>query len=201
MLTIATIVPNDYFAPWAFVRSILKLPPKYAFKEYQGCLVDKNRNYIWEEMKLDNKENPSDLLFIDSDIIFEPEDVATIENDLKTYDIITGLYIVKAWDWSAAIFEKINGNYEFTKGKEGIFEVEACGGGFMGISRSIINSLNMPKEPFSFIREGNIVHGEDVSFCQRVREAGFKIYCDSSIKVGHMKTQIIRPGDKEPDIY
>jgi len=201
MLTIATIVPNDYFAPWCFVESILKLPPRYFFKEHQGCLVDKNRNYIWQEMKLDNKEQKSDLLFVDSDIAFEPEDVATMENNLENYDIVTGMYIIKAWDWSLGIFEKVNGNYEFAKGGKGIFEVEACGGGFLGISERVINSTKLINEPFSFIREEDVTHGEDVSFCQRAKEAGFKIYCDSSIKVGHSKTEVIRVGDKQKDIY
>lgn len=201
MLCIATIVPNNYFAPWDFVHSVLKLPPKYLFKDHQGCLVDKNRNYIWHEMKLDNKENPSDLLFIDSDIVFEPEDVATMERDLENYDIVTGQYVIKAWDWSLGIFEKVNGNYEFSKGKEGIFEIEACGGGFLGISKRVIASEKLEKEPFRFIREGDVTHGEDVSFCERAKEAGFKIFCDSSIKVGHMKTEVVRVGDEQKDIY
>jgi hypothetical protein len=201
MLTIATIVPNDYFAPWNFVRSVFRLPPKYLFKEAAGPLCSKNRNYIWEEMKLDNKDNPADLLFIDSDIVFEPEDVATIESDLRIYDVVTGLYILKGWDWSPGIFKKENGVYAFTPAQEGIFEVEACGGAFLGISKRVIAHPLMAHEPFEYIREGNVVHGEDVSFCQRAREAGFKIFCDSSIKVGHMKTQIIRVNDKEPDIY
>ncbi len=222
-MTIGVIVPNDYFAPWDFVHSIFKLPPKYFFKDYRGALVDKNRNYIWEEMRIENKESLHDLLFIDSDIVFEPEDVATIENDLKTYDIVTGVYIVKAWDWKPAIFKKTTfckedvfnvkdaltnepikaprGDYDFVALEEGIFEVEACGAGFLGISHRVINSPSISLEPFNFIREDNVFHGEDVSFCQRAREAGFKIYCDSSIKLGHLKTQIIKVGDKEPDIY
>ena len=201
-MKIATIVPNDYFAPWGFVKSCFKLSGQYfPIKEHQGCLVDKNRNYIWHEMKIENKDAPCDLLFIDSDIVFEPEDVATMEENLKYYDIVTGEYIIKAWDWELGIFEKINGSYEFAKGKEGIFEVEACGGAFLGISHRVINSDKMVKEPFSFMREGDVTHGEDVSFCQRAKEAGFKIFCDSSIKVGHIKQDVIRPGDKQPDTY
>lgn len=201
-MTIATIAPNGYQAPWEFVSSIFKLPPKYRFKQYQGSLVAKNRNYIWEMMKIDNKDNPSDLLFIDSDIVFEPEDVATIERQLEKYDIVTGLYIVKAWDWSPAIFKRQTGeDYGFTPIQEGLFEVDACGAGFLGISKRVIEHPLMQDEPFNFIREGNVVHGEDVSFCQRAREAGFKILCDPSVKVGHIKSQVIRVGDKEDNLY
>ena len=28
--------------------------------------------------------------------------------------------------------------------------------------------------------------GEDLSFCMRARDAGVQIYCDSSIKLGHV---------------
>lgn len=199
-LTIATIVPNDYFAPWQFVQSILKLPPKYYFKSYQGCVVDINRNYIWNEMLLD-KENGSHLLWIDSDIVFEPEDVATIEQDLETYDLVTGLYMLKAWDWKPAIFKKIGKDYEFTEMQEGIFEVEGCGNAFLGISKRVINDERLIKTPYSRITEGDITHGEDISFIQRCRQLGYKLYCDSSIRVGHLKTEALRIGDKQPDIY
>jgi hypothetical protein len=200
MLTIAVIVPNDYFAPWGFVQSILKLPPKYYFKSYQGCVVDINRNYIWHEMLLE-KDKKSDLLWVDSDIVFEPEDVATIENDLEKYDLVTGLYMLKSWDWKPAIFKKVGNDYEFTEMQEGIFEIEGCGNAFLGISKRVIADERLDKKPFSKITEEDITHGEDISFIQRARALGYKLYCDSSIRVGHLKTETIRIGDKQPDIY
>ena len=33
--------------------------------------------------------------------------------------------------------------------------------------------------------------GEDVSFCLDAKEAGFEIWCDPRIRVGHEKTRII----------
>ena len=34
--------------------------------------------------------------------------------------------------------------------------------------------------------------GEDVSFCLDAKEAGFEIWCDPRIRVGHEKTRIIQ---------
>jgi hypothetical protein len=33
--------------------------------------------------------------------------------------------------------------------------------------------------------------GEDVSFCLDAKEAGFEIWCDPKIRVGHEKTRIL----------
>jgi hypothetical protein len=32
---------------------------------------------------------------------------------------------------------------------------------------------------------------EDVSFCKKILKAGFEIYLDTTIRVGHLKTHII----------
>lgn len=183
-MIIATVVPNDYFAPWDYVYSIFKLPPKYRFRTVQSCYVDYNRNFIFREIK----EEDEDLLFIDSDIAFEPEDVFTIENNLRNCDIVTGLY--RLLNGNLAIFKRINGDYEYTESQTGIFEIGACGAGFLGISKKVIKK--MPLNPFSPFQEGNITHGDDVSFCHRAKMQGFKIWCDSSIKVGHIKTKILK---------
>jgi GT2 family glycosyltransferase len=32
--------------------------------------------------------------------------------------------------------------------------------------------------------------GEDMTFCFRARQAGFKLYCDSRVKIGHIGQKI-----------
>jgi hypothetical protein len=201
MLTIATIVGNSYFVPWGFVQSLLKLPPKYLYKSSQGAFVHLNRNYIWEEMKAENKETKADLLFIDCDIMFEPMDVSQIESDLEKYDIVTGLYVIKGWEYKPMIYRKEGEEYVHTDIKDGIFEVDGCGSGFLAISHRVINHPALAVEPFNLIQCSNGMYSEDLSFCLRAQQAGFKIHCDSSIKLGHIKTQVLNVGDKEPDIY
>ena len=64
----------------------------------------------------------------------------------------------------------------------------------MGISHRVIEKLG--NEPFNSVVEGELTHGDDVSFCHRAREAGFKIFADSDIRIGHIKTRIIKIGDE-----
>jgi hypothetical protein len=43
------------------------------------------------------------------------------------------------------------------------------------------------------VESGNVqvVCGEDVSFCLDAKAAGFEVWCDPRIRVGHEKTRII----------
>src|SRR3990167_1780086 len=174
-MKIGLICQNNFFAPFEFVKSALSLKG-YEYVIVQSHSVPHNRNIVWERVK----EEKDDLLFIDCDMTFTKEDVAKIEKHLETYDIVTGLYVLA--NGVPAIFERGDNDYEFTEPKKGIFEVAACGAGFLGISRRIHDKL--PENPFSNLWEGAIQHGEDVSFCKRAGDAGVKIFCDSSLRLG-----------------
>jgi GT2 family glycosyltransferase len=41
------------------------------------------------------------------------------------------------------------------------------------------------------LSEGRILHGEDVSFGVRLHQAGLKLWCDTRLKVGHIRHKII----------
>lgn len=179
-MKIATIYPNNYFFPDKTVQSFLKVAPYYSIIQVQSHSVPDNRNRIWEK-------RDDDLLFIDADMTFELEDVRKIEEHLKTYDIITGLYLLP--NESPAILKRGEKDYEFINPQKGIFEIDACGAGFLGISKRV----SLPPNPFSNIWEGALIHGEDVSFCHRAKEAGIKIWCDSDIKLGHVRIRVYKP--------
>jgi GT2 family glycosyltransferase len=179
-VVIGTIVPNNYFAPWEYVKSLANL--KYEFVSFEGPSIPHNRNKIVEYIY----ETDEDLLFIDSDVVFSERDVAKVEDHLKDLDAVTGIYHIEYSPYGASIFERIEGDYDFMKPEEGVNKIGACGAGFLGISNKVIKALGT--EPFSILKEGEVEHGEDISFCHRLREAGFSLWCDSSIKLGHLRT-------------
>ena len=184
-MILSTIVPNNYMMPFEAVKSWLKLP-KYPFVYAQGPDLDFNRNFVWRQVKDKNDH----LLMIDSDIVFTPDDVEAIENHLERgYDAITGIYPVGMEPYPPCVFKRIVGDYTMCEVQEGLNEIDACGGGFLGIHREVIKK--MPNDPFDNIREGDIFHGEDISFCHRLKELGFKLWADSSIQVAQIRTQNI----------
>ena len=183
-MIIATLVPNNYFAPWDFVKSMLSLPPRYQFLAIQSPSVADNRNRIFAILK----EKKEDLLMIDSDMVFTPEDVRKIEEHLATKDVVSGICPLGAPPFKPAIFKRMGNDYELCPFEEGVNEIGACGAAFMGVSKAVIEKL--AQNPFNEYWEGSVKHGEDVSFCRRVTDAGFKIWSDSSIKIGHIRNEV-----------
>lgn len=188
-MIISTIASNNQFMSFEAMKCWLKLPV-YSKLWAEGPYIDFNRNKIWRRMK--ELPIPEHLLMIDIDIVFTPEDVAKIEEHLDNgLDAVGGIYLIGKPPKDPCIFERLEGDYKLTPLKEGLNEVDAIGTGFLGINANVIES--MPDDPFSYLKEGEITHGEDISFCNRAKKQGFKIWADSSIKLGHLRVNSIYP--------
>ena len=180
-MVLATIIGNNALLPYGFVKSLLKC------KDYEhiwgiGLYLADNRNNVWRETR------GQDLLFIDSDMVFTLEDVKKIEEHLKDKDVVTGLYPMGVKGYPPAIFNRKDGIFDLALPQDKIFEVDACGAGFLGISKRVV--LESPFTRFVNEATGNML-GEDMAFCVKVKEAGYKIFCDPTVRLGHIKTQII----------
>lgn len=190
MLIIATIVPHNYFMPMETVRSFLNLPSGYDFHIQEGPSLPDNRNRVIDYAKLTG----NDLLFIDADIVFTPEDVAKIEEHLKTKDVVTGIYLIGRGLYSPCLFSQSEGGtYEKMPIPATLSQIGACGGGFLGISAKAMETLG--DDPFSNIWNENIQDGEDISFCKRVYDKGLAVWCDPTILLGHVRNRTIYPND------
>jgi GT2 family glycosyltransferase len=84
-------------------------------------------------------------------------------------------------------------NEEFDEIPDEIFEVAGCGFGCVLMKRNVLwNVLCQHGYMFSPI---NTV-GEDLSFCWRARQCGYKIYCDPTIALGHEIRTIITKSNR-----
>ena len=183
-LLIATIIPNNYSMPFEAVKCFLQIATQYPITYSQGPYLYDNRNRIIQFAK---KHNDS-LLMIDSDIVFTLEDVKKIENHLIDKDAVTGIYCLGVKPYPPAILERKGKDYEFIKPPTELSVIGACGGGFLGLSSSLIQSL--PDNACDNVFEGKVMHGEDISLCHRINE-NHKLYCDPDIKVGHIRSNVI----------
>jgi GT2 family glycosyltransferase len=142
------------------------------------------------------KEGFDYVLWLDSDMIF-PEDFhermfkTLTENNL---DILSGIYYKRKPPYSPVIFDKMQ-----LKGKiwdyswledvpDSLFEVGACGFGCVLLKTEVLMSVQL--------KHGYLFHpmqngGEDVAFCVRARDCGYKIMCDPSIVCGHVGNVVI----------
>lgn len=182
-MKLGVVIPNNADLPLGFVKSVLALRGKYELFIKEGCTVWQNRNELMEWMRLEK----DDLLLLDSDVVFTPEDVEKMREHLETRDIITGVCVLGYHPHPPSLFRKDSGRYRLLEPPKEIEEIDGCGGAFLGISRKVIETV---PEPFFPVRENEREHGNDISFCIRAQKEGFKIVVDPSINVGHIRPDI-----------
>lgn len=145
-------------------------------------------------MKLDYEA----LLFLDSDIEFEPDDVAKLWNLVYGgAEVAVGAYPMK--NFADPIGAWVDGKLVPLSSISGIQEVDYAGTGFMMIKRSCIERL-MKEYPELEHEEGKVGRcwalfdtmirddcflSEDYAFCRRLRDKGGKVILDPSIKLRH----------------
>lgn len=132
------------------------------------------------------------VLWLDSDMVFEPDLLERLmktltENDL---DIVTGLYFRRVQPYSPVLFKDLtlirDTFFEWSEFKEvpsDLFEVAGCGFGCVLMKTDAFFDVQS-KFGNMFAPIGNT--GEDLAFCWRARECGYKVWCDPSIICGHV---------------
>jgi len=75
----------------------------------------------------------------------------------------------------------------------GVMVADAIGFGIVLISVEVLKKLTYPY--FYFNKTG-----EDFNFCRDARKAGFKIFVDTDIEIGHVTTKIVRQKDYLDDL-
>jgi hypothetical protein len=129
------------------------------------------------------------MLWIDSDIEWEPEDVFKLYNSKEK--IISGAYLSSDGYVSASeteIFAQRFHYDDFLK-KTGVIEAKRIGFGFVMISKGVFESIKRPY--WEKHRSEEWITGEDIAFCENAYEADHKIYLDTSVKVNHYKTTVL----------
>lgn len=160
-----------------------------------GSLVYNSRNNL---ARAAIKEEADWVLWLDSDMTFSPffllSAIETCEKN--NYDFLTGLYFRRAAPYTPVLFERLEYRDEDQKCihtqlmsvPDGIFEVGGCGFGGVLMRTEVIMDV---AGKFGRMFDPLPGMGEDISFCWRARECGYKIYCDSSLKMGHVGYAVI----------
>lgn len=136
------------------------------------------------------------VLWLDSDMVFEPDILMRLYQDYKDGkgDIISGLYFRRVPPYKPVLFDYFDVTAEgafWTEPPEipeGIFEVQACGFGCVLMpTDALFDVFGKFGDAFSPISGV----GEDLSFCWRARQCGYKIVVDPGISLGHVGYAVI----------
>ena len=149
--------------------------------------------HAWSTEPLDGEATYDKMIWIDSDISWSVEDFVKLYE--SKFDIVSGIYFNEE-GVPLFTFEKNDIYFDHTKlkYKEYPFEVFGVGFGFVAVKSGIFEVIPRPwfETEFQKItnedgREMFIPWGEDYSWCIKAKNAGYKIYLDPSIRVGHHK--------------
>jgi hypothetical protein len=143
----------------------------------------KNRN---EMIALAQKTDCTHIFFLDDDMAPAPDILMKLM--IHNVDIVSALYLSRNYPHLPIFFDTAYHNglckYSFlTPEKSGLQKGVNCGFGCVLIDLKVFKDLEKP-----YVRLGEIVKDEwcdDVGFFNRVRAAGFEIYCDFDVLVGH----------------
>jgi hypothetical protein len=85
--------------------------------------------------------------------------------------------------------------------RDALLRVDATGAACLLVHRSVFQAIlaNRPNTAFPWFAEAELPNpageareiGEDITFCMRAAEAGFPVYVDTSIRVGHRKMFVL----------
>jgi len=160
-----------------------------------------------DQLPWDGKLNYDWQLWIDSDIVFNTE--AFYKLVLMDKDIASGWYCTEDGRTTSVAHWLEEGDFRNNGGvmnhetlesiskRRKPFTVDYAGFGWLMIKKGVFEHSEMkypwfaPKMQVFESGEVQDMCGEDVSFCLDAISAGFEIWCDPRVRVGHEKTRVI----------
>ena len=134
------------------------------------------------------------VLWLDSDMMFPADILPKLAAHMdKGLDFVSGLYYMRSAQKMPVVFTDVwytvtnntaeSGATPVDAMPYGLFEIGGAGFGCVMTSVTMLKKLveryGAPFTPMMGL-------GEDLAFCWRAKQNGFKMYCDSRIKCGHI---------------
>lgn len=182
-------IPCGEQARWTeFTRSLLVLerPKGSQIAFVYGAYIQANRNALVEQMLASDAQW---LLMLDDDHTFERRLLITMLD--HHVDVVGALALARKPPYFVCAFQRtdsISGDslgvglqdLEFT-----LQEVAAVGTGAILIRRHVLEAIEPPWFE-SGVDERGVNVSEDVTFCEKARAAGFKVFLDATQCLGHL---------------
>lgn len=132
------------------------------------------------------------ILWLDSDMIVPPDVIPRMLKHMEDgKDFVSGIYFRRRAPFAPVLYSRIDreGHADFNDYPEDtVFEIAGAGFGCCMLRVSMLEDIALNFKDW-FTPFNN--YGEDLSFCLRALECGYKLYCDSTIKCGHVGTVVV----------
>ena len=170
----------------AFTIALLNTlkPPDTRLEYTQNTDIVGNMNLICRNMRGDW------LWILGDDHVWEPDLLARLM--AHDVDVVVPLCLTRTAPFAPVVYsgEVEEGVYasahDLPAGE--LVQVHAAGSAGMLVKRRVLDAIGDPW----FSTDGTGMN-EDLTFCRKVRDAGFDIYCDTSALLGHIGTMTVWP--------
>ena len=179
-----------------FVQSLVALKPvgqiRHAF--LASSLVYKSRTDLG---LMAIAEKADYVLWLDSDMVFPPELLVDMMDDMEGRDMVSGICHMRRPPYTPVLYEKLRQGFTPAENesnklidypKDGPFMVEGCGFGCVMMKTEVLKSVVDKYHELFAPLPG---YGEDLSFCIRARGCGYDIWADPKIQIGHKASTIV----------
>lgn len=139
--------------------------------------------------------NADYVLWIDSDMVFPANSLERLL--AHDEDMVTGLYFMRRGNHAPVIYSEVTEDgrvVNYSKyPQNALIEVAGCGFGMVLMKTDVIRRVVQESSGYTFQPIPKL--GEDLSFCLRFRNAGGRIWCDTTLKLGHMGEYVYTEDD------
>jgi GT2 family glycosyltransferase len=130
--------------------------------------------------------------FIGDDHVFNPDlIIRLLEHEV---DVVVPLCLKRTPPYDPVVYGRQNMKGEYVGAdlpETGLTEIYAAGSAGMLVRREVFEAIDDPW----FESHGGL--NEDLTFCAKIRAAGFKIWCDVDTLLGHMANHTVWPAYRD----
>jgi len=180
---------NWTYVPLSFFNSFtLMEKPSFQFITADNGPIDTLRNDIVEKAL---KIGVTKLIMLDTDQVYDPKTITKLMSHKLP---VVGAKVHRRYPPFDPILMKLTdtgyeGIEDYTPGY--LVEVDATGAGCIMWDMEVFRKLPYPWFRFQKHPDTKLVIGEDVGLCQDLKAAGYKIFVDTSIEIGHLSTMVV----------
>lgn len=137
------------------------------------------------------------VLWIDSDMVFPADLMVNLMADMEGRDIVGAVCHMRRPPFRPVIYKKLRSGMTPDENehemyddypRDGIFEAEGCGFGCVMMRTEVLKTI---VDKFHDLFAPLPGYGEDLAFCIRARECGYRIHVDPRVQVGHKASTIV----------
>lgn len=177
---LALLLPTNRGLKAKTLQSLLELvahtPVQIVLISTEGFTTAENRTWLAVQAI---KQGATHLFFVDDDMVYEKD---TLEKLLKhDVDIVGAKYANRRG--AGEVIEYLE------TPDSSFFKVKALGGGCVLIKSAVFTKIPQPWFGYKTLPTGAVSMSHDWFFCEKAREAGFDIWCDGTIRPGHIATK------------